>query len=437
MSPAKLSALARRLRAERGQTSVEYVGVFLVACAIVAVLLSAGIDELLAAKLKAQIVAVTTDQESGGGGSSRDSSGGSGDTEGGATGGDPGREGSGSGGDAGGETGPGGTDLPGGTSPPGNEGSVPGEAPGAGSGAPPGTATPGAGPGGEPAAEGEPSRWPCLSATAGGIQGCAAAALGVPAYLAEKGKTDARAQLKRAEARVQATPKGSAERAAAIEKRNRAGQAYDRAKARATLPGVAAADRARKWVNGTVDDVERAREAPQNDRQRIAAQDLEEKKLQAKQQSRGAAGRFAGDAQRVGGKILKGTGVVGTALGGVSDVEKDGLAKGGTKTAGAVAGAWAGGAAVAAGCAAAAVVTAGVGGVLCGVAVVGASVIGSQVGKELSGFVYDKALAPVGRAAGELAEKYVPGAKAVGDGLAEIDDGAKKVAKAINPTNWF
>lgn len=64
-----LFALARRLRGERGQTSVEYVGVFIVACAIVAVLLNAGIGELLAAKLKQQIVAVATDQESGGGGS--------------------------------------------------------------------------------------------------------------------------------------------------------------------------------------------------------------------------------------------------------------------------------------------------------------------------------------------------------------------------------
>ena len=70
MGPGSFFALARRVRAERGQTSAEYIGVLVVACAIVAVLLNAGIGELLAAKLKQQIVAVATDQESGGGGSS-------------------------------------------------------------------------------------------------------------------------------------------------------------------------------------------------------------------------------------------------------------------------------------------------------------------------------------------------------------------------------
>jgi hypothetical protein len=51
VGPGSFFALARRLRAERGQTSAEYIG----ALVIVAVLGSAGIGELVAAKIDAQI----------------------------------------------------------------------------------------------------------------------------------------------------------------------------------------------------------------------------------------------------------------------------------------------------------------------------------------------------------------------------------------------
>ena len=65
------------------------------------------------------------------------------------------------------------------------------------------------------------------------------------------------------------------------------------------------------------------------------------------------------------GKVGKGLGVAGTALSLYDNVKNDGVAKGITKTAGGVAGAWGAGAAVTAGCVAVGVATAGVGGLAC------------------------------------------------------------------------
>ena len=65
------------------------------------------------------------------------------------------------------------------------------------------------------------------------------------------------------------------------------------------------------------------------------------------------------------GKVGKGLGVAGTALSLYDNVKNDGVAKGITKTAGGVAGAWGAGAAVTAGCVAIGVATAGVGGLAC------------------------------------------------------------------------
>ena len=65
------------------------------------------------------------------------------------------------------------------------------------------------------------------------------------------------------------------------------------------------------------------------------------------------------------GKVGKGLGIAGTALSLYDNVKNDGLAKGLTKTAGGVAGAWGAGAAVTAGCGAIGVATAGVGGLVC------------------------------------------------------------------------
>jgi len=90
-------------------------------------------------------------------------------------------------------------------------------------------------------------------------------------------------------------------------------------------------------------------------------------------------------------KTGKGLGVVGTALGAVDNVKKDGVAKGLTKTGGSILGGIGGGAAVAAGCAAVGVATAGVGAVACagGAFVVGA--IGAKFGGDWAGKGFDKA----------------------------------------------
>jgi Flp pilus assembly pilin Flp len=52
----------RALRSERGQTAVEYVGVLLVAAAVVAVILSAGIGDQVAAKVSQAICQIATDR---------------------------------------------------------------------------------------------------------------------------------------------------------------------------------------------------------------------------------------------------------------------------------------------------------------------------------------------------------------------------------------
>ena len=80
------------------------------------------------------------------------------------------------------------------------------------------------------------------------------------------------------------------------------------------------------------------------------------------------------------GKVGKGLGVAGTALSLYDNVKNDGVAKGLTKTAGGVAGAWGAGAAVTAGCAAVGVATAGVGGLACAGVALGASYFGGKYG---------------------------------------------------------
>jgi hypothetical protein len=127
-------------------------------------------------------------------------------------------------------------------------------------------------------------------------------------------------------------------------------------------------------------------------------------------------------------KVGKGLGIVGTGLGLYTNVKNDGVAKGVTKTAGGVAGAYGFGAAAAAGCAALAVT--GVGAVACGVGVLAAGVVGSEVGSRAAGWVYDNALAPAGRAIGDVAEGA---AGVVADGAEAVKDGAGKVVSALNP----
>jgi hypothetical protein len=137
------------------------------------------------------------------------------------------------------------------------------------------------------------------------------------------------------------------------------------------------------------------------------------------------------------GKVGKGLGIAGTALSLYDNIKNDGVAKGITKTAGGVGGAWAGGTAVTLACGAIGIATAGVGGLACaGLAFAGAY-IGGKYGSQIAGWGYDRAkdignftndhvFKPIGHAT-ETAVKGVVdvGSKAV--------DGGKKVIGALNP----
>ena len=91
------------------------------------------------------------------------------------------------------------------------------------------------------------------------------------------------------------------------------------------------------------------------------------------------------------GKVGKGLGIAGTALSLYDNVKNDGVAKGLTKTAGGVAGAWGAGAAVTAGCTAIGVATAGVGGLVCAGVAFGAAYLGGKYGSQIAGWGYDRA----------------------------------------------
>ena len=131
------------------------------------------------------------------------------------------------------------------------------------------------------------------------------------------------------------------------------------------------------------------------------------------------------------GKVGKGLGLVGVGLSLYDNVEKDGAAKGITKTVGGVAGAWGAGAAVTAGCTAIGVATAGVGGLACAGVALGVSYFGGKYGSDIAGWGYDRAedlanfaddkvFKPVSRAT----ETAVNKVKDVGE---EAVDGGKKV----------
>jgi hypothetical protein len=137
------------------------------------------------------------------------------------------------------------------------------------------------------------------------------------------------------------------------------------------------------------------------------------------------------------GKVGKGLGIAGTALSLYDNVKNDGVAKGLTKTAGGVAGAWGAGALVTAGCTAVGVATAGVGGLVCAGVAFGAAYLGGKYGSQIAGWGYDRAkdignftnehvFKPVGHATEVAVDKV----KDVGEGAIE---GGKKVIGALNP----
>ena len=137
------------------------------------------------------------------------------------------------------------------------------------------------------------------------------------------------------------------------------------------------------------------------------------------------------------GKVGKGLGIAGTALSLYDNVKNDGVAKGITKTAGGVAGAWGAGAAVTAGCAAVGVATAGVGGLVCAGVAFGAAYLGGKYGSQVAGWAYDRgedvvnfANDNVVKPVAAATETAVNTVKDVGD---KAVDGGKKVLGALNP----
>ena len=138
------------------------------------------------------------------------------------------------------------------------------------------------------------------------------------------------------------------------------------------------------------------------------------------------------------GKVGKGLGIAGTALSLYDNIKNDGVAKGITKTAGGVAGAWGAGAAVTAGCVAVGVATAGVGGLVCAGVALAASLLrrqarqrdrglGLRSGRGRRELRQRKGLPSRSPAATETAVDRV---KDVGD---KAVDGGKKVLGALNP----
>ncbi len=137
------------------------------------------------------------------------------------------------------------------------------------------------------------------------------------------------------------------------------------------------------------------------------------------------------------GKVGKGLGIAGTALSLYDNVKNDGVAKGLTKTAGGVAGAWGAGAAVTAGCTAIGVATAGVGGLVCAGVAFGAAYLGGKYGSQIAGWGYDRAK-DIGNFANENVFKPVGHAtevavESVKDFGEDAVDGGKKVLGALNP----
>ena len=119
------------------------------------------------------------------------------------------------------------------------------------------------------------------------------------------------------------------------------------------------------------------------------------------------------------------------------NVKKDGVAKGITKTAGGVAGAWGAGAAVTAGCVAIGVATAGVGGLACAGVALGASYFGGKYGSQVAGWAYDRGEDVVNFANEEVFKPVAEATEHAVEGVVDVGskavDGGKKVLGAINP----
>lgn len=371
----------RMLGCERGQTAAEYMGMLLIVAVIIGALFRSG--------LPGDIVSATAgmvDKIAGGGGS------------GGQTGGGPG--GPGGPGGTGGPGDPGGSNDPGGNDPGGPDGTA--------------LAT-------------------CLSS--GKAYGYCLKAFDPARYLVETRPSE---QLKRVDAATKAllnsgARPGTPEYEALVRARQKAVTEYLATKPTASNKILKALNNTKKLLDPRARDAEDIAKAARDFQAKRALANGVPKPAPKPGLPNTASGgpktsTSASKFLKGAGKVAKGLGVVGTALGLYTNVKEDGVAKGVTETAGGVAGAWGASTVVAMGCAALAVT--GVGAIACGVGVIAAGVIGSEVGRRATGWAYDHAIAPAGRA---IKNVTVGAAKKVAEGGKKLAEGAGKVASALNP----
>ena len=137
------------------------------------------------------------------------------------------------------------------------------------------------------------------------------------------------------------------------------------------------------------------------------------------------------------GKMGKGLGVAGTALGLYDNVKKDGVAKGVFETAAGTAAAYGTGVAITAGCAVVGLATAGVGGLVCAAAVFGGSYLAGKYGTKFAGWAWDRGADAVGavndNVVKPVAEATEKAAEKVVEVGGDIVDGAGDVVGALNP----
>jgi hypothetical protein len=137
------------------------------------------------------------------------------------------------------------------------------------------------------------------------------------------------------------------------------------------------------------------------------------------------------------GKLGKGLGIAGTALGLYDNVGKDGAAKGIFETAVGTAGAYGAGAAITAGCAAVGVATAGVGGLACAAVAFGGSYLAGKYGTEFAGWAWDRGADAVNAVNDHVikpvADVTKKAAGKVVDAGSKLVEGGEKVIGALNP----
>jgi hypothetical protein len=433
LAPSGAVGVNRSLRSERGQTASEYMGILLLVAVIVGALIASDVDGRIA-RAASDAVALVAGGNGNGGSGPTGSGGhpagpGSGPTQ-------PGGPGSGPGG------GPG--SAPG-ANPSGGPGGGPGGSGGNRSGGPSGNPSggPGSGPGGNPSGgsgqtpEQEEKRIALCLGSAAEAGNCLLAAR-APNAVSEKITERARDRVRLAQRNLynsSARP-GTPEYNDLVAKRAQA--IRDLVNSRRITDNfiVKPLAQVRKAVDPRYRDFEKG-----FDRASKALRGPKTDAPVALRPNTSSAGPIKpGPASRVLkglGKVGKGLGIAGTALSLYDNVRNDGVAKGITKTAGGVAGAWGAGAAVTAGCAAIGVATAGIGGLACAGVAFGASYLGGKYGSKVAGWAYDRgadavnfvddhAVKPIANATKAAAHQVVE----VGDKLA---DGGKKVIGALNP----